>query len=194
VAHVNEEDRRGQTAHFDDAAEIALHAGHLTLDSGFLFGGELGQLTAGLLLLVLLELGDRALDRLVVGQGAAEPAVDAVRHVDGRRSLADELLGLALGADKQDIAAIGDGVFQEGAGLLKSGMGLAQVDDGDALTVIEHEGLGTRVPALFLVAEVNACVEQVFGRDGDAHGSMYLRYTGRPVGRLAIVNCDMDYG
>jgi hypothetical protein len=44
------------------------------------------------------------------------------------------------------------------------------------------------------VAEVNACIKQVFGRDGDAHGSMYLRYTGRPVGRLAIVNCDMDYG
>jgi hypothetical protein len=42
-------------------------------------------------------------------------------------------------------------------------VGLAQVDDGDALAVIEDEGLGTRVPTLGLVAEVHAGVEQVFG-------------------------------
>jgi hypothetical protein len=64
-------------------------------------------------------------------------------------------------------------------------VGLAEVDDGDALAVIEDEGLGARIPALGLVPEMHAGIEQVF--NGDVHGDLCIfRHTGRPEGRLAI--------
>jgi hypothetical protein len=76
---------------------------------------------------------------------------------------------LALGADEENVAAVGDGVFEERAGLREGFVGFAQVDDRNTLTVVENEGLGARIPAFGLVSEVNACVEQVFGRDAEAH-------------------------
>ena len=42
-------------------------------------------------------------------------------------------------------------------------MGLAEIDDGDALAVVEHVGLGARVPTFGLVTEVDAGIEEVFG-------------------------------
>ena len=102
-----------------------------------------------------------------------------------RRGLAHDFLRLALGADEQHDAALGDEVLDEVARLLQRDVGLAEIDDGNALAMIEDVGLGARIPALGLVPEMHAGIEQVF--DGDVHDDLCIfRYTGRPEGRLAI--------
>lgn len=47
-------------------------------------------------------------------------------------------------------------------------MRLLEIDDRDALAMVENVGLGARVPTLGLVTEVNAGIEEVFG--SDIHG------------------------
>ena len=70
-------------------------------------------------------------------------------------------------------------------------MRLAEVDDRHALAMIENERLGTGVPALGLVAEVDTCVEQVLGSDADGH-MIYVSYDTQ-VGRWAALR-SMDVG
>jgi hypothetical protein len=63
---------------------------------------------------------------------------------------------------------------------------LLEVDDGDALTVVENVGLGARVPTLGLVTEVDAGIEEVFG--SYVHGIYVVtRHRSAKLGRLAIV-------
>ena len=163
VIDVHNEHRAGHAAHVGDAAEVALHAVHLALDRGDLLGGQLVHLAVGLHRLVFFELGDGFLDGLVIGERAAEPAVHAERHVGGGRRLADDFLGLLLGAHEQHVAAAGDDILNEGRGLLERVMRLAEVDDGDALPVVEDEALRARIPTFGLVPEMHAGIEQVFG-------------------------------
>jgi hypothetical protein len=47
---------------------------------------------------------------------------------------------------------------------------LLEIDDADALTVVEDVGLGARIPTFGLVTEVDAGIEEVFG--SYVHGSM----------------------
>ena len=156
MIHVDHKERAGQLAHLQDAVEIALHPRHLALDGRLLLLGKLGHLAAGLHLLEMLVLGDRALDRPEIGQGPAEPAVDAIGHANARGRLAHNLLGLALRSDKEHDAAVGHEVFDKVRRLLQLNVGLAEIDDGDALAVVENVGLGTRIPALGLVPEMHA--------------------------------------
>ena len=113
-------------------------------------------------------------------------------HAGRGGGLADDVLGLALGADEEDVAAVGDGVLDEGAGLLEGLVGLGEVDDRDALAVVEDERLRTGIPALGLVPEVDACVEQVLWSDANAHCDLCICPVHRPAkkGRLAIVGWD----
>jgi hypothetical protein len=48
-------------------------------------------------------------------------------------------------------------------------VGFAEVDDGDALAVIEDEGLRAGIPTFGLVPEMHAGIEQVFGSDANTH-------------------------
>ncbi len=110
---------------------------------------------------------DRVGDRLPVGQHAAEPAgVDVIlgRTLGG---VGDDVGRLALGADEQHAAALGDGVGDLLQCLVQQRHGLRQVDDVDvvagAVDVVRH----LRVPAVGLVAEVNASFQKL------AHGEVW---------------------
>src|SRR5690606_8123993 len=116
--------------------------------------------------------------------GAAQPAINAVGHVHGSRGFTDDVLSLLLRADEKHVAAIGDGFGQKCGGLLKSRVGLAEVDDADALTVIEDEGLRARVPALGLVAKMHAGIQQVFRSDIHV---IYVISSKTQVGRWAAL-------
>ena len=50
-------------------------------------------------------------------------------------------------------------------GLVQQGNSLGQVDDVDAIALVENVFLHFRIPALGLMAEVNTCLEQL------AHGN-----------------------
>ena len=85
------------------------------------------------------------------------------------------LLGLLLGADEQDRAAVGDGLLDELVGAVDVGQRLLQVDDVDAVALGEDEALHLRVPATGLVPEVDAALEQL------PHGDDLVGGHGRPA-------------
>ena len=72
----------------------------------------------------------------------------------------DDLLRLALGADEEDVAAAADGLDDEVVRALEEARRLVEVDDVDAVARAVDERAHLRVPALGLVAEVDARVEQ----------------------------------
>ena len=128
----------------------------------------------GLHLLDLLEAAHRALDGLEIGQGAAQPALGDIGLAAGLGRFLDGLLGLLLGADEQDLAALADGLAEEVAGRLELGERLAEVDDVDAVARVEDEGLHLRVPAPGLVSEMDTRFQQFLNADAD-HSFLWLR-------------------
>jgi hypothetical protein len=86
--------------------------------------------------------------------------------------LLNDFLGLLLGAHEQQRAASCDGVDDEVVGLVKQAHGVLQVDDVDAVASPEDIGLHLRVPALGLVAEVNASLEQLSHGDRCLGGAL----------------------
>jgi hypothetical protein len=109
---------------------------------------------------------DRGRNRLPVRQRAAEPArIDEVlRAALGR--VGNAVLRLALGADEQDAAALGDGVAHGLQRLMQHRHGLREVDDMDVVAAPENERRHFRIPAVGLVTKVNASFEQL------AHGEV----------------------
>ena len=113
---------------------------------------------------------DRARDRLPVGQHAAEPAgVDVVlgRTLGRRRQ---RLRRLALGADEQHAPAAGDRVAHRLQRAVQHRHRLGEVDDVDVVAHAVDVRRHLRVPAMLLVAEVNASFEQLtHGIIGQCH-------------------------
>ena len=77
-----------------------------------------------------------------------------------RASSWHDVLRLALGADEQDVAAARDRLDDEVVRALEEPRRLVEVDDVDAVARAVDERAHLRVPALGLVAEVDARVEQ----------------------------------
>ena len=77
----------------------------------------------------------------------------------------DRILGLALGADEQNLAAAGDGGRHEVERAREERHGLRQVKDMDAVALAEDIRLHARVPAVGLVAEVGASLDQLVHAD-----------------------------
>ena len=100
-----------------------------------------------------------------VGQQAAEPALVHVIHAAALRFFRDRVLRLPLGADKEQRAALRRQVGDEVGRLLVELGRPAQVDDVDAVPFAENERLHLRVPALRLVSEVDARLQEIFHRD-----------------------------
>ncbi len=68
---------------------------------------------------------------------------------------------LALGADKQDTAVIGDDAAHGSQGLVQHGDGLAEVDDVNVVANAEDVRRHTGIPALGLVAEMYAGFDEL---------------------------------
>ena len=73
----------------------------------------------------------------------------------------DDVGGLALGADEQHAAATGHGVRHLLERLVQQRNRLRQVDDVDVVAGAVDIGRHFRVPAVGLVAEVNASIEKL---------------------------------
>jgi hypothetical protein len=123
-------------------------------------------------LLEVLQALDRALDRLEVGQHAAEPALVDERHRRALRFLGDDLARLPLGADEQDRALVRRqlaDVLHRVVVLLERAL---EVDDVDLVAVAEDVLGHLRVPVTRLVAEVHTGLQHLAHRDG--HGEYFL--------------------
>jgi hypothetical protein len=122
-------------------------------------------------LFLLLELAqpiERSLDRLEVGERAAQPALRDIELPGPRRLLADHVLRLLLGAHEKDLIAARADVDDRLERRAEQLDRVLQVDDVDAVARTEDERLHLRVPAPGVVAEVNPGLEQLPHRDGRA--------------------------
>ncbi len=163
----------GDLGHVADTTESAVQLGHLTREhEDFLLGATL-EATGLLHGLELLEAEKTLVDGGEVGEHAAEPTLVDVGHPDASGLGRDGLLGLLLGADEQDGAAVGNGLLDEFVRLVDVRQRLLQVDDVDAVAVGEDESLHLRVPTTGLVTEVRAAVEQLL-HCYDSHGCVSL--------------------
>src|ERR1019366_8027425 len=121
---IDDEHRAGERPHVLEAAEVLLEALVLLLEARDFF---LRDRLVGPVFLHALEVA-HALEAHLYGaevrERAAEPAVDDEEARRARRLLADDLLGLALRADHQDVAAAADGVDDEAIGPREEPRGL----------------------------------------------------------------------
>ena len=161
---VDHEDHVGQTAHVLDAAERTVELVALALQRQPLLLG-VGVGIAGIEHFIEVPQPlDRTGNRLPVGQRAAEPArIDEIlRRALGR--LGDAVLRLPLGADEQDTAALGDGIADRLQRAMQQRHGLGEIDDVDVVAGTENVIRHFRIPAVRLVAKVNASFKQLTHR------------------------------
>ena len=142
-------------------------------------------------LLELLQAADRLGDGLPVGERAAEPAVidEILRRALG--GIGDALGGLPLGADEQHAAAAGHHVADLDQRLVQQRHRLREIDDVDVVAGAEDEVRHLRVPAMALVAEVAASLEQLTHIEGGKrHGCVVLFRLNRRGTREKAGNLD----
>jgi len=168
---VEHEDRVGGLGHRAQTTEVALELGELAIEEeGLLLDHDL-ELADLLLALELEHLADALGDSAEVGEHAAEPTLVHIGHVAAVSGLADRVLGLLLGADEQDGAAIGSHVAHEVVGGLDAAQRLVEIDDVDAIALTEDETLHLRVPTPGLMPEVGTGLDHLAHRD-DSHGNL----------------------
>src|SRR6202165_231064 len=161
---VDDKDHVGQTAHLLDAAQRTIELVALPLQGQpFLLGVGSGICGIEHLIEVAQTL-DRTGNRLPVGQRPAQPArIDKIwRRAFG--GLGDAILRLPLGADKQDTAALGDGIADCLQRAMQQRDGLGKVDDVDVIAGTENVIRHFRIPAVRLVTKVNASFKQLTHR------------------------------
>ena len=142
---------------------------------------------------------DRMGDRLPVGEHAAEPAGVHVilRAAAGR--FGDRVRGLPLGADEEDAAALGDGVAHLLQRAVQHRHGLREVDDVDVVAGAVDVRGHLRVPAMRLVTEMHASLEQLAHRKiGKRHKILrfvlrgkWLQGSHRKAGQGFMPACEM---
>jgi hypothetical protein len=83
------------------------------------------------------------------------------RHLAAQRLLAHDLARLALGADEQQLPAVGGQLARELERLLVHRQGFFQVDDVDLVAVAEDVRRHLRVPVAGLVSEMDARLQHL---------------------------------
>ena len=164
VNGIDHEEGIRQTFHVLDAAKGAVHLAALALQANALLLGQV-RFFIGQQHLDLFEAFDRLPDGAEVGHRAAEPAVVHVEHATALGLFANSILSLALGADKEHVAAVGGEVANEFRGVFEMVQRFLEIDDVDAVALAEDIGLHLRVPPPSLVPEVNASFEQLLHLD-----------------------------
>eukprot|EP01139_Manchomonas_bermudensis_P020383 Amastigsp_a678623_9.p2 type:complete len:188 gc:universal Amastigsp_a678623_9:706-143(-) len=153
--HVDHENRVRQGIHVLDAADVFFQLFHFALE-GQLFLLAQGVEADFLLGLHFLEALDRGLDRLEIGQHAAQPALVDKRHAGAPGFGGNQLTGLALGADHQDGAAVGRQLFGELHRVLEHRQRFFEVDDVDTVAMAEDIRGHLGIPEAGLVTEMDA--------------------------------------
>ncbi len=161
VANVDDEERVGQRIHVLDAADRLVELLDFAREvERFLLGHALGAVV-GDDLLHLLQALDRDLDRLEVGEHAAQPALVDERHPGALRLFDDRLAGLPLGSDHEDRAAVGRQLAHEARGVVELLERPLEIDDVDLVPMAEDVRCHLRIPEPGLVAEMNAGLQHL---------------------------------
>ena len=102
---------------------------------------------------------------MIIREGAAEPALGDEILAAFLRGFLDRLLRLLLGADEDDLAALGHGLGEELARSFELREGFAEVNDVNAVTRVKDERFHLGIPTPRLVSEVDASFQQFFDAD-----------------------------
>ena len=114
---VNDEDGVGELLHVADAVEVGLQLGEFLLEQDMLLLGQNLHAAVGFHGLELFHALNAGANGHEVGEHAAKPASVDVRHAAAVSLSGDGFLGLLLGADEQNRAALGSSVLNEGVSL-----------------------------------------------------------------------------
>ena len=165
VVRVHHEQRVGQPLHALDAGKVGrkMLALPLQLDD-FLLGQQVIAPVGGHVVEFLKAL-HRLLHRYPVGEQPAQPAAVDIGHATAVGLFGNRVLRLALGPDKQHQLALGGQLGHELRRLFEHLQRLLQVDDVNAVAFPEDILLHLRIPALRLVSEVDASLEQFLHGD-----------------------------
>src|SRR5439155_21117517 len=124
--------------------------------------------------LQFLQTFDRLADGLEVGQQPPGPAVVDVEHAAALGLFPHHFLRLLLGADKQQLPALGCQLAYELARLAQHPHGLLQIDDVDTVAGAEDIGFHLGAPPAGLVAEMDPRFKQLLDRNVDHESCLSL--------------------
>ncbi len=150
----------GKTVHVLDAAQEALQFAHLVRELRHFFLGKPVEIALLLHVLEFAKTRDALLNRREVRQRAAQPALIHEVRAGAFGLFFDDVLRLFFGADEEHDFALARHLLDRFIGLAQLLHGQRQIDDVDAVTLLEDVRLHLRVPAAGLVAEVDARLEQ----------------------------------
>ena len=84
-------------------------------------------------------------------------------------------MGLFLGADKQNVAAICDHVADVDVCLFDTAQALAEIQEVDSVALTQDVALHLGIPTTGLVPEMHTCLEEFFHGD-NGHGGSFPRF------------------
>ena len=154
----------GKCPHFLDAAQASLEFVAIASQPQHFF---FVQVIEAALFFHLFEIGKPLhglLDRFVIRQHAAEPAVADKGHITAISLRTNRLSRRTLGADKEYVAAVSNDCLDKSIRFLRHRQALFKIDDVDFVTFAEDVGCHLRVPVTGLMTKVHASLKHL------AHG------------------------
>src|ERR1700680_3642 len=173
-ARIDDVERVWQTRHVFDAAEEPLEARELIFQLADFFFSQHFKEARITLALELAQSRNTLLNCLKICQGAAQPALVDVEHAGALCFLADNVLCLLFCADEQKYLAAARHVFDCVIDFTQLDHRLLQVDDVDAVALLENVAGHLRIPATGLVPEMDSRFEELLHRD-DRGWSCHVR-------------------
>ena len=160
ASHIHKEKHFRQALHFTHAFEAGEQAVNLAPDQQAFLFGQAADLARLAQLLEAIQFLDTGIHGGPVGEHTAQPALGDIGHATAERLFLDGFLRLALGADEQHRAAIGDRVAHDVESLVQQFDGLLQVNDMNAVALREDIRLHAGVPLVGAMSKVDAALEQ----------------------------------
>ena len=156
---VNYEDCIREFLHLFDAAQVLLQFFHFFSQSDDFFFRKYVERAVFFHSLDLFQSVDTALDRLEVGQHAAQPSFVNIEHTAALCLSLDRILSLLFGSYEKDVSAVCSDICHCFISLVYFSYGFLQVDDINTISlgidVLRH----LRVPSSGLMSEMYACFQ-----------------------------------
>ena len=162
LVDVDDKQGAGQTGEVGDGTEVLVELGALALHLEALTLADIVEILVVHQGIEAVHLLDSLADGQEVGEHAAGPTLGNEGHVDGLGHLGDDLFGLLLGGDEEDLLAAAGHLLQGSGGLVGLGDGLLQVDDVHAVVLLEDIGSHFGIPFALEVAKVATSLKEFF--------------------------------
>ncbi len=162
LVDVDDEQGTGQTGEVGDRTEVLVELGTLALHLEALTLADIVEILVVHQSIEAVHLLDSLADGLEVGEHTARPTLGDEGHVHALSHLGDDLFGLLLGGHEEDLLAALGHLLQGSGGLVGFDDGFLEVDDVNAVVLLEDIRSHFGIPFALEVAEVATSLEQFF--------------------------------